>query len=55
MSQSTIDLIPCPVCKKEFKWIRDLVKHIDRHNKLDPEYDKSVVAEEERQRTQKFG
>lgn len=50
---SDIKLIPCPICNKEFGRVGDLVEHISAHNKLDPEYEKSVVAEEERAKTQK--
>jgi hypothetical protein len=52
---SNIDLKPCPVCEKEFDNVTDMIEHVKLHNRRDPEYDKSVVAEEERDRQRHFG
>ena len=52
---SSIDLKPCPVCEKEFDNVTEMIEHIKLHNHKDPEYEKSAVAEEERERQEQFG
>jgi len=50
-----IELVPCPVCGRSFPRVKQLIIHVKGHNKLDPEYEKSMVAEEEKEKDSYFG
>jgi 4-hydroxy-3-methylbut-2-en-1-yl diphosphate synthase IspG/GcpE len=48
MSSEKIELIDCPVCGRDnFKNVDMLIKHIDSHNKIDPEFNISIMAKQE--------
>jgi 4-hydroxy-3-methylbut-2-en-1-yl diphosphate synthase IspG/GcpE len=48
-------LVSCPVCGRTFPQVKELVSHIKTHNRIDSEYNKSVVAEEEKEKNSYFG
>ncbi len=48
-------LKPCPVCgKDDWKGVQQMVQHIDKHNKSDPEYEKSMKKEMDRKKREPF-
>lgn len=55
MGENYIKLVPCPVCGRTFPRIKELITHIKSHNRVDTEYDKSVVADEEKEKNNYFG
>lgn len=53
---SDITLKACPICGKEdWKGVKDMIDHVDHHNRADPEFEKSMKKEMERRKKQVFG
>jgi len=56
MSSEKMDVSTCPICGADgFKNIHALINHIQIHNTGDPQYNKSVVAEQDKRIRELFG